>query len=626
MATEITAAGTAVEFQEFKIDVPLSPVGLAPSATVELPSDAITANDPVTITIDGDVAFDGTCQRVEIDDDGLRTAQCRHPGTDLMQETVTFTQGGTDEDVLRAALGATDRGGSFTLTFNGTTSGLANDYDADDKPLKRVFRDMMDRGQHVWWIDPASRTITVEDPGGRGQWQAIDVGSDAATLKKFDRGSVDSVRNKVTVVGTGFVEIRTTLTDQQSIDEYGVQPAPKPYNYDYITDPLELSEMADRLIISDPLPTGKVAVGRQVGDIVQPLANYTVDLTDASKGIDATDLVVEKQTIRQGRATVTLGEGAGVNFEDVNRSQKSGDENAQPGSVYDSDRIADDAVNQLKLADGSVLEDKLADAAVATAKLQNNAVINGKLADLSVSETKVQDDSISTPKLVAEAVTANEIAADTITAAEIAAGTITALEIAADTITADQIAADTLTAKEIDTLDLDTGELSIGQGQVSAGRYIEFEITEDDLLNDRTVMVPNSGGTCLIGTESRPFGDGHIRELFSLSVDPESDNSGNIGNTSRGWGEVWAYDYFDASTESTINDGGDPLAGLAEGHGPPAHCERCDDETGETVGYSLTDMARSVWDVVRAQQGRIEAQQERIDALEERLSALEAQQ
>jgi hypothetical protein len=104
---------------------------------------------------------------------------------------------------------------------------------------------------------------------------------------------------------------------------------------------------------------------------------------------------------------------------------------------------------------------------------------------------------------------------------------------------------------------------------------------------------------------------------FAPRLRPETDETGQVGNDGNAWDQMWAVEFIDAGTGTAINDGGDPLSGLADGHGPPDTCEVCDDETGETKGYSVNQMAREAWDVIREQTRRIEA-------LEARLAALEA--
>jgi hypothetical protein len=123
----------------------------------------------------------------------------------------------------------------------------------------------------------------------------------------------------------------------------------------------------------------------------------------------------------------------------------------EPGSVYDSDRIADGAIETQKLV------------------------------DLSITETKIQDDSISTPKLQAEAVTANKILANTITAAL------------------------------IDTLDLATDELSIGAGL--DGRIVFDDLTISGTNETVAIMLPSNNEGSLIGLSGTRFAEIFVRDV-----------------------------------------------------------------------------------------------------------------
>lgn len=647
MATTITVGGTEITYRDFSITVPTSPVDIAPSASVTTEAtESITANETLTITIDNTTVFEGKTRS-----GGTKTRlggvdlEAAHAARDMFEETVSISlTTPTVENVLQAALNDADSGAAFTLDYAGATIILDNDYNVENRTVKRVFRDMMDRTAQLWWVDPAGSTIHVNTRGGGGLWRSIDTQADKATLRRFDEGNVDTVRNDVTVIGTGEEQVTGSATDSNSISEYGRRTGNSPYNVSYVTTQSEADALAQELLVTDPLPEGKLLVGSNVGDVTQPLANQTIDLTDPGKNVDESGLVIESQTIEQNRATLTVGAGSGVSIEEVNRSAKSDDDLTEPGSVYGNDRLGDDSVDTNQLVDAAVIEQKLEDAAVATAKLENNAVINGKLDDLSVSETKIQDDSISTPKLVAEAVTANEIEADTITAAQIAAGTITALEIQADTLTAAEIAAgtitaleiaaDTLTANEIDVLDLDAGELSVVDPNTNEG--IQFDVSS---FNGQTFLTiePTLDEIGNLGSDTNKFAGAHIDEVevntllesFAIvcedNVRPAADNTGSVGLSTDAWADMYAYDYIDAGTGSPINDGGDPLAGLAEGRGPPDHAARTDDD-GNAVGYSLSAMARSAWEVIRAQERYIEDLEGRMADLEERLSTLEAQQ
>jgi len=113
----------------------------------------------------------------------------------------------------------------------------------------------------VWWVDPASDTITVDVEGGGGLWESIDTEADRAVLQQFDSGGLESVRNDVTVVGTGAEQVTGTATDGTSISTYGRQS--DTINVSYITSTSEADAMASELLIPDPLASGKLlASGR----------------------------------------------------------------------------------------------------------------------------------------------------------------------------------------------------------------------------------------------------------------------------------------------------------------------------------------------------------------------------
>jgi len=590
MATDITVGGTSISYRDFSIDIPLSPAGVAPTATIITnSSESISANDAVEITIDGTTRFSGVATSGgEIRSNGGVRLEAEHEAVKLFEEQVNISLSGTftNRDVLDEALAQANIGGQFTLDYNTTGTTIGNDYDVENRTVKRVFQDMADRTSTVWWVNPAADEINVNTEGGRGIWETIDTETDKAVLQQFDSGGLESVRNDVTIVGTGAEQVTGTATDGTSISTYGRQS--ETINVSYITTTGEADAMASELLIPDPLASGKLLVGQNVGTVAAPLVNRTIDLTDDAKGVSATDLVIEKQTIEQGRATLTIGEGSGVNLASVNRKSKSAGDTTEPGSVYGSDRIGDNSIDSNQLVDSAVIEQKLDDLAVTLNKVDFDAI----------DETKIQDDSISTPKLQAAAVVASKIASDTITANEIAAGTITALEIAADTLTANQI----------DTLDLETNQLTLSDPGLDG--VLEFQNEQINGVDTIEMLQTDAGGFGAIGTFGQPWDF-----VFSTRVRPDSDNVGFVGESSAAYSEVWAYDYFDAATDSTINDGGDVLAGLAEGHGPPDHCIKCDDD-GTELGTDLSKLSHSLMDICRAQQRKIEDLEDRLSALE----------
>lgn len=603
MATTVTIGGTEVSYSDFEIRIPVSEVGVAPTARLTITArESVSAGDTVTIAIDGTTKFDGIAESGgEIREQGGRRLEARHEAATLFGEQVTLTVANpTDEDVLQAALSNANSGAGFTLNYVGTATSLSDDYDVENRTVKRVFRDMMDRTSRVWWVDPAGNTITVAPKGNRGRWKDIDTQADRASLTKFDSGGVESVRNDVTVVGTGGEAVEGSAEDSTSISNFGRQS--ESVNVSYITTSTEASAMASELLIPNPLAEGELDVGANVGDVTVPLVNYTVDIADAGKGVDVDGLLIEQQTIRQGRATLKVGEGSGVSLASVNRQSKSNDDVTEPGSVYGNARLADDSVDSPQLVDASVIENKLDDLSVSLSKVQDGAI----------SETKVQDDSISTPKLQAGAVTAAKILADTITANEIAADTITALEIAANT----------LTANEIDVLDLDAGELSV----TGEGLTIQFDVDaggqiEPDQMSIYPVDASGVESTLGLDASSNEWSFGFIR-----NVRPVTDQTGAVGSSTAAYDSMYAHNYVTASPDRLSVASVDEIRGTDWYDNPPEAVRERARELGESDGaippgrdhvpVELSTMANWLLEAVKTQQEKIDDLEARIEALE----------
>jgi len=676
----------------WQIENGLSDSIIAPQAEVNTDvRETVNAGEELRIREDGTTIFQGRLTSSgKRQSNGARKLKAEHRAYELFEERVSFTSTNpTASDVLTDALAASNIGGSFTLNFLASDPALADDYEADNRPVKRVFRDITDRTGTAWWVAGASDEITVDDYGGRGLWESVNTATDTARVQSFDPDNVETVVNDVTVNGTGQERVTGTATDATSINDFGRRP--KTVNVQYITSQSEADDYASALLAPDPLPEAEVLIGSNVGTNPETnLSNSEIAIDDTNgTGLNST-LVVEKQTVTQSKVTFDLGRGRATSLAELNRQSKSQEDTTEPGSVYDSDRIADGAISDTKLVDLSVTEEKLADLAVSLNKLQDNAVIEGKLADLSVSETKVQDDAISTPKLQAEAVVAGKIDANTITANEIAAGTITAFEIEAGTITTNQIdtrtirainiATDELTANEINALDLDTQELTIGNDTdhrieftsesgetaiVSDGdgfAYLGLDnqrfnfgyfkslrtesfvfdgatntnISITELVSGDPSIEPQDDGEGLIGTEFRTWGEGHFVDLFfedgeigdpsddtinvinftsETGLSPSTDGTCQLGDSSNGYSSVWAEQFVDSTTGTAINDGGDPLVGLAADPTPPDHCRPCDDD-GNPAGVSINELAKTAYEICSAQQRRIEDLEARIESLE----------
>ena len=528
MATDITIGGTSITYRDFSITVPTSPVDVAPSAEVTATKNAnVSANDTLTITIDGTTVFEGrTRSGGTISELGGLQVEAAHQARDVFEDTVSLSlTTPTTEQVLSAALSNADGGSNLTLSYSGTAVTLDNDYNVTDRPVKRVFRDMMDRTGRVWWVAPGGTTVYVQPLGGRGTWKTIDTQADRATLERFDTGSVDTVRNAVTVVGTGEEQVRATVEDSTSISTYGRRPGNSPYNVAYVTTQSEAQALASELIITDPQPEGDLLVGSNVGNVTQPLANYEVDVLDSGKNINADNLVVEQQTIEQGRADLSLGAGVGVSVEEINRQTKSQNDQNEPGSVYGNDRLADDSVDSEQLREFAVDSFSLDDGAVQSIKLADGSVLTKKLDDLAVEETKINDTSVSTPKLQSGAVIADKIETSTITGTEfdrVVDGEVvdtqniislladkvvfadtgdtvdgtTTTENGTTVIKGGKIETNSITANQIDTLNLSTDELSIG---TDADELILAETATDENGFFSTTLRPSSDGAGQLG-------------------------------------------------------------------------------------------------------------------------------
>jgi hypothetical protein len=213
---------------------------------------------------------------------------------------------------------------------------------------------------------------------------------------------------------------------------------------------------------------------------------------------------VTKQLLTQGQATLEVGRGAGVNFQGRNRRTKSREDVTEPGTVYNTDRIAADAI----------------------------------------------------------------------------------------------------TVNELDALDLDVGDVTITNP--STGSQLDFFGN----VNGAIAIEP-TGAVTLASPFSDAFQAAFIDEIF-----PPADNDGLVGSSTSAYNEMHAYEFIAAGSGTVYSDGGDPLAGLAEGDGIPDFARRDRGGGGTDAAVSLTDAATAVWDICRAQQRRLEALQERVATLE----------
>lgn len=608
MATEIQLlrGGTweSILYSDFSIEVPTSELSAAPSAEITAQArEDVSANQDIRIVIDGTIRFEGVTESSGTKRSrGQLELSAVHAAEALFAERVDVELTGTvtATDVLNAGLSNSNRGSNFTLDWSGTDTTLQSDYTVDNRQLSQLFRDMCDRTGRLWWVDPAGSTIHVEPRGGRGTWQSLDARDDGIGVQSWDDGSVKTVRNDVVVNATAGENVTGSDSDATSIATYGRRS--EDINISYAATQAEADAYATELLIPEPLSQGEIDVPQSVGNIVQPLTNYTVDLVDAAKGIDTTDQVVEKQTIQQGRVRLKIGEGSAVSMANVQRNAKSNEDENPPGTIMPADRIGDRSIVESKLEDLSVSIDKIQDEAVAEAKVRTDAI----------TETKVQDDAIATPKLQAGSITSGKIDTAAVDAIHIQADAVEAGKVDADAIGAREIIANEITADEIATLSLGTNQIEIngdnstlvfGSSTGASGDF--FEIYGTGTLDTVVLGGLSKGGQIAIVSNRTNDMD----ELVPYS----GDGTGNVGSSDQAYGDVYAYNFIDASTGSAINDGGNILEGVASMDTPPEFV------TSEGGGIKMNKLSRWVFDLCVAQQ-------ERIESLEERLSALERQQ
>jgi len=609
----------------------------APAPKLRAKSDSresVDAGQNIRVRDGSTTIFDGRITDAPIQGDGNRPIDAEHNGFRLLEEEVTLSVSGTDEDVFQAAINNSTRSGTFSLSYAGTATSLGDTYDVEGRKISRVFRDMADRVGRVFWIDGTTNTVNVEPYGGAGTMSDIKTSEESysARLEEFDDSDLKTVVNEATVVGTGGEKVTGFDEDLTSKSDYGRQP--KRVQVSYVTSQSEADAYASELLVPDPLPSAEATVDSRHPDSIEtPLVNRDVRINDPSNSVDVT-VPVEKQTITPGQATFTAGEGAVVNVEEFNRTQKSRGDTTEPGSVYGEDRIGDEAISEQKMQADAIASATLQNGVVTQFKLADGSVIESKVDTDAITETKIEDDSISTPKLQANVVEAPKIETNTITGTEFqrvvdgeVVDTTNIITLNSDkvvfgsgddltdvtgddggitVIEGDRIRTGSIDADKIDTLRLLTDQL---------------ELTDD---NNNSLLAFNTPGTdevevlpeadfSRLGTDFDEWDEALIR-----NINPANDDDGRIGNSFAAHEEIWAHDFINAVTGDSIisNDGGDPLEGLAAEPRPPEYCRVCDDD-GNDAGVSINKLTEELWSICSAQQRVIED-------LEERLSKLEA--
>jgi len=660
----VTVAGSAIDYGEVELTRGTSDALPAPEATVTGAVGEFTAGDAVTIETDTETLFTGQVARPRIRRGGRRDLTCEHDLAPLFEESVDVPPTTSVTTALESAV--TNASTSATVQFEGADVTLGEQYAADGRSVRRIFADLTERTGRVWRVvDPD--TIVVEPLGANGTI-SVDTATADAAVREFDPGDARTVINDVTVNGTGGERVVGTASDATSISEYGTRS--QTTNVNYIETQSEADAYADALLRPDPLASATVIVGARSLDVVSQQANATLTLTDPSRGIDGVELVVEEQTNTSGgSAVLKVGEGAASSLVTDNRKKRSIDDKFEgddlekiagtlddvedgtdfgkilqtaidngrhtlSAAVGDLDNI-DDGGTFARVREGNVDSDNFVLLATSVGDLDDiddgsqygrvlttgidagNIVLAEAVGDLDDIEDGSSFGKVEITNLTpGGAVFATGVELDdsrdlgSITATDAAKSrtVIDGGEILSDSITVDEIDANTITADEIDTLDLDTNQLTIGDPGTTAS--IEFEVDGGVIR-----MIPD--GSIAIGSQTLAYSFGAFQTMNIQTATPtQGDDTGFIGSGGSAYSEMNAYDFIVQPGDTSIADGGNPLAGVAEGEGPPDTCERCDDETGETKGYSVNQMTREAWDVIRAQQRRIEDLEARLAALE----------
>lgn len=105
-----------------------------------------------------------------------------------------------------------------------------------------------------------------------------------------------------------------------------------------------------------------------------------------------------------------------------------------------AEKLATDAVENVKIKDGAVNASKIEADSVITSKIQDSAVTAAKVANNAVTEDKIAVNAVTDGKIATDAVTEGKIANNAVTGQKIAAGAITETKIVNSAVTTDKIA------------------------------------------------------------------------------------------------------------------------------------------------------------------------------------------
>jgi hypothetical protein len=141
-----------------------------------------------------------------------------------------------------------------------------------------------------------------------------------------------------------------------------------------------------------------------------------------------------------------------------------------------TEKLATDAVENVKIKDGAVNAAKIEADSVITSKIQDSAVTAAKVANNAVTEDKIAVNAVTDSKIATDAVTEGKIANNSVTGQKIAAGAITETKIVNSAVTTDKIA-----------------DLAITNGKVADGALTVSKIA--DLGTSLAALAPAASPT-----------------------------------------------------------------------------------------------------------------------------------
>jgi len=173
------------------------------------------------------------------------------------------------------------------------------------------------------------------------------------------------------------------------------------------------------------------------------------------------------------------------------------------------------------------------------------------------------------------------------------------------------------------SLDLNNNDLS-GVGALNASNVTVANTVDCTDVQSSSV---DTGSVNFTSANLDPSGSGANDIFFGgLSgvpvIYPTSDDTGQLGAAGLAWSDVRSYSFFDASSGTTLSDGGSALDGLATMGRPPDFCVECDD-SGEVQATDIGSLSSWLFEVAKEQQQCIEALETTVEDLKNRVESLE---